>query len=258
MLTWLSGWLRDIIVIILLATFVDLMLPNRALTRYVKLVVSLFILLAILTPLVHLLKSDWNSAKMTAAIEELPEAVGAGRGLAVGSQPQLQEILAQGLKLKDEQLTQTVPEVESRIAQMIADDLHTADGDMLRNVKVTTQQLDNGELGIKQVELHLSSQPKVPDGEGHGAREPSIEEIQPVMPVNVNIELENNRETSFEGTVHNRSQQPPGPPQPTEQERAEAKAESAKVRYGEQLRNKWGIHEQQITVIYSDGSRNGE
>lgn len=58
MTAWLSGWLRDIVLIILLATFVDLLIPNNSLQRYVKVVVSLIILLTILSPVISFLKED--------------------------------------------------------------------------------------------------------------------------------------------------------------------------------------------------------
>lgn len=38
---WLSDWLKSIIMVILLATFVDILLPNQTMQRYVKTVISL-------------------------------------------------------------------------------------------------------------------------------------------------------------------------------------------------------------------------
>ncbi|MEK3881554.1 stage III sporulation protein AF [Paenibacillus sp. PL2-23] len=58
MIGWLSDWLRDIIAVILLAVLVELLLPNKAMQRYARLVVGLFILLTILSPLLRLLQED--------------------------------------------------------------------------------------------------------------------------------------------------------------------------------------------------------
>ncbi|WP_424766169.1 stage III sporulation protein AF [Paenibacillus sp. sgz302251] len=58
MVAWLSDWLRDIIAVILLAVFVELLLPNKAMQRYARLVVGLFILLTILSPILKLIQSD--------------------------------------------------------------------------------------------------------------------------------------------------------------------------------------------------------
>jgi stage III sporulation protein AF len=57
-MAWLSDWLRDIIAVILLAVFVELLLPNKAMQRYARLVVGLFILLTILSPILKLIQSD--------------------------------------------------------------------------------------------------------------------------------------------------------------------------------------------------------
>lgn len=61
MVAWLSDWLRDIIAIILLAVLVELLLPNKAMQRYARLVVGLFILLTILSPILKLVQSDIGS-----------------------------------------------------------------------------------------------------------------------------------------------------------------------------------------------------
>ena len=65
----LAAWLKQIIVVVLLATFIDLLLPNRTMQRYVKLVVSLFILMTILTPVMQLFGTSANLRMLAAAVE---------------------------------------------------------------------------------------------------------------------------------------------------------------------------------------------
>ncbi|WP_162848399.1 stage III sporulation protein AF [Paenibacillus nanensis] len=60
MIGWLSDWLRNIIAVILLAMLVELLLPNKAMQRYARLVVGLFILLTILSPILKLLQTDMS------------------------------------------------------------------------------------------------------------------------------------------------------------------------------------------------------
>jgi stage III sporulation protein AF len=67
-MAWLSDWLRDIIAVILLAVFVELLLPNKAMQRYARLVVGLFILLTILSPILKLIQSDFG-AKLDEGME---------------------------------------------------------------------------------------------------------------------------------------------------------------------------------------------
>ncbi|GAE31871.1 stage III sporulation protein AF [Halalkalibacter hemicellulosilyticus] len=54
----LTGWLTTIILIILLATILELMLPNSHMQRYVKLVVGLLLLVAMLQPLLSIFTED--------------------------------------------------------------------------------------------------------------------------------------------------------------------------------------------------------
>ncbi|MFX3633602.1 MAG: stage III sporulation protein AF [Candidatus Pristimantibacillus sp.] len=61
MVAWLSDWLRDIIAVIMLAVFMELLLPNKSMQRYARLVVGLLILLTILSPILRLLQGDFNS-----------------------------------------------------------------------------------------------------------------------------------------------------------------------------------------------------
>ncbi|MCR8843169.1 stage III sporulation protein AF [Paenibacillus sp. SC116] len=57
-MSWLSEWLKEIIMLILLAAFVDLLLPSAKMQRYVKLMLSLIILLALLSPIMKLFDKD--------------------------------------------------------------------------------------------------------------------------------------------------------------------------------------------------------
>ncbi|MFD1176246.1 stage III sporulation protein AF [Paenibacillus puldeungensis] len=57
-MSWLGEWLKELILIVLIAVFIDLLLPNRAMERYVKFVVSLLILLTMLSPVMRLFSGD--------------------------------------------------------------------------------------------------------------------------------------------------------------------------------------------------------
>jgi stage III sporulation protein AF len=70
---WLSDWLRDIIAVILLAVIVELLLPNKAMQRYARLVVGLFILLTILSPILKLIQSDIGT-KLDESMDEWSKA----------------------------------------------------------------------------------------------------------------------------------------------------------------------------------------
>ncbi len=58
---FLTEWISNIILLILLATILELLLPNSSLQRYVKMVVGLLLLVIILSPLLSILSKDVDS-----------------------------------------------------------------------------------------------------------------------------------------------------------------------------------------------------
>ncbi len=58
MLEWLSDWLKQILAVVLLASVVDLLMPGKSFHRYTRFVLGLLILLAMLGPVLKLLKDD--------------------------------------------------------------------------------------------------------------------------------------------------------------------------------------------------------
>ncbi|WP_456278328.1 stage III sporulation protein AF [Bacillus sp. AK128] len=63
---FLTGWIANIIVFILLATIVDMLLPNSNLQRYAKMVTGLLLIVIILTPLFKFFSYDFEEVLATA------------------------------------------------------------------------------------------------------------------------------------------------------------------------------------------------
>lgn len=62
---WISDWIRQIILIIFIATFIDLLLPNSSLERYVKLIMGLIIIVSILQPVLQLVLHEEKWSKFS-------------------------------------------------------------------------------------------------------------------------------------------------------------------------------------------------
>src|SRR5690625_3170395 len=60
MMTYVGEWITHIVLIILIASFIDLLLPNSTMRRYVKLVVGLLIIMFILSPILDLFRFDYE------------------------------------------------------------------------------------------------------------------------------------------------------------------------------------------------------
>ncbi|MGC5773419.1 stage III sporulation protein AF [Paenibacillus pabuli] len=124
---WLSSWLRELIMIVLLATFVDMLLPNRSMERYVKLVLSLLILLTLLSPITKLLRSD--------PVAELKRAMTAMDSPSDGSAT-LEQILAQGRKLQSNEQEQSLQWTAKELANVMKGQIEETTGERVQSVEV--------------------------------------------------------------------------------------------------------------------------
>ncbi|MDN4601680.1 stage III sporulation protein AF [Paenibacillus sp. F6_3S_P_1C] len=124
---WLSSWLRELIMIVLLATFVDMLLPNRSMERYVKLVLSLLILLTLLSPITKLLKSD--------PVGELKRAMTAMDSPSDGSAT-LEQILAQGKRLQSNEQEQSLQWTAKELANVMKGQIEETTGERVQSVEV--------------------------------------------------------------------------------------------------------------------------
>ncbi len=196
-MTWLGGWLRELILVVLMAAFVEMLLPGKSMERYARLVLSLLVLLTMLSPIVSLLKGD--------AAKELSVALGQQEqqgGLLSGSGPgagELEQILADGRRLaagtKEQGLQLAAEEVANQMQEQVAGSTG------LQGIKVTVK-LGLGKasgLGGEEVPVITAVTVSLPASAGKGQAggagagetdSPSGSEpirIEPVVPVQVQI-----------------------------------------------------------------------
>ncbi|MGM1020663.1 MAG: stage III sporulation protein AF [Bacillota bacterium] len=156
-MTWLGGWLKELVLIVLLASFIDMILPSRSMERYVKLVLSLLILLTLLSPVVRLLS--------TSPSELLGRAFNLQRQAETGkNEPTLEEILAKGSKLKQQQEQSSMQWAGQEVAKEIKGQLEQNTGLAIQSVQVTLAQMkqESSNLeagtGIQSVVVKLAKQ----------------------------------------------------------------------------------------------------
>ncbi|CAI6062722.1 hypothetical protein PAECIP112173_01855 [Paenibacillus sp. JJ-100] len=123
---WLSNWLQDLIMIVLLATFVDMLLPNRSMERYVKLVLSLLILLTLLSPITKLLRSD--------PVGELKRAMTAME--APQDEQTLEKILAQGKRMQASEQKESLKWTAKELANAMKGQIEETTGVKVQSVDV--------------------------------------------------------------------------------------------------------------------------
>ncbi|WP_019154466.1 stage III sporulation protein AF [Robertmurraya massiliosenegalensis] len=61
-MAFITEWITNIILFVLIATVIDLLLPNTSLQKYTKMVAGLLLITIIMSPLFKLLSSDFDAA----------------------------------------------------------------------------------------------------------------------------------------------------------------------------------------------------
>ncbi|WP_238192168.1 stage III sporulation protein AF [Paenibacillus sp. L3-i20] len=182
-MAWLSDWLRDIIAVILLAVLVELMLPNKAMQRYARLVIGLFILLTILSPILRLLQADM-SARLDAGMEIWNEQA-MERNVKM---PTLEEIQNRANEIRSKRNQEAAKLTKLALEEAMFKEIEKQTGNQVESVDVELTWKKQGqgdpvpEIGTITVSLKAQINR---DSEGQGNT--SVKEIAPVA---VNIEVE--------------------------------------------------------------------
>ncbi|MEK5464462.1 stage III sporulation protein AF [Paenibacillus sp. FSL R7-0210] len=197
-MSWLSSWLHELILVVLMAAFVEMLLPSKSMERYARLVLSLLVLLTMLSPIISLLKGD-ASKELTVAMQQQERNGGLLSG-AGGAPDSLDKILADGRMLAAGARDQSLKLAAEEIAGQMRDQIAGSTG--LGGVKVTVALAmgpnPNAPLGeevplISSVTVALPPEQSASGGavQGGGASSlPSAGPIQinPVEPVQVSLE----------------------------------------------------------------------
>lgn len=188
---WLSSWLKELIVIILLAAFVELLLPNQAFQRYVRTVIGLFLLTVLLSPLFQLFRRDWNAEELIreATIRQDQGAAiavsgNAGAGGGNGMQS-VESIMKDAERLSAENAKKARQLTEDQIEASIRTGLEERLGLTVRSVEVKLDEDKEGRVYAKEVAVRLSPDKPPPEPQQKGMK--PVEPIATVKPVTVDI-----------------------------------------------------------------------
>lgn len=222
-MAWLTLWLKKIILLVLLAAFLDLILPNTTLQRYVKMVMGLILLLTIISPVFALfsLSQDDLALRLDRYQQEL-------------NKPASVEWKKMTDKLMGQQNEQITAYVQAQVASAVKARIKADYGMEVADVTVVVDQ-KRGEPTLSRMELVIREAHESPDESGSQQVKP-ITPIKPVAPVEITI----------------------GEGQKQQQEIAvTAREENALMsRMASDLAEQWGLSKEQ--VIIKDESRESE
>ncbi|SFE93237.1 stage III sporulation protein AF [Paenibacillus algorifonticola] len=141
MVAWLGDWLHDIIAVIMLAVCTELLLPNKAMLRYTRLVIGLLVLLTLLSPLLRLLQGD-ITAGLSAGIQQW-EMSTAQRQVKM---PTLADIQRQAEDLKHKQQQQAANLTGSTLSKAMETAIVRYTGQTASSVEVKLKWIKEGDV----------------------------------------------------------------------------------------------------------------
>ncbi|MDF2669536.1 MAG: spoIIIAF [Paenibacillus sp.] len=249
MIAWMSDWLKQIIIVIMLAAFVDLLLPNNGLQRYVRTVLGLFILLTLLTPLFSLFQKSFDPGKLTASVEQLPSLMGIASKESVGAAKMkpLESVLQEGNQIRTVNEQQTVQLLEARLSSELKSSIETINGVSVKNVSVEIQSDNNGKPYIHKMQAILynidgainvsKDQPLKKEEESKSSMQP----VNPVKPVQIQVlvgDVQAGAKSAQETA-----------------ERLKQSEQEAKTRIYELLTQQWQLKRDQAQLYYESEQR---
>lgn len=186
MIEAISLWLQKIILLVLLATVLDMLLPNSSIQRYVKFVMSLLILLSMISPIIVLFQKDLSAEKIALRIMNY------GDSSSEKGWTQLKQYSEKLVRENDEEAGRFV---KGQLESLIQAKVEEQYGVKVQSVHVVIDQELNKEQSypvISSVQLILD---KDIQDTGRGAGGASSQ-IQPVEPVTINVSGESSSKTS--------------------------------------------------------------
>jgi stage III sporulation protein AF len=226
MMDWLSGWLRSIISIILLAAIVDLLLPNKAMQRYARLVVGLIVLLTILSPLIRLFAGNFNDR-----VEDSLNAWERSGASSSVQMPTLQQISKEAQRLSSERQRQAAVLTERELALAMAQEIDSRLGSKGTAAMV---RLSDDTKSIASVIVTLAS----PSDEQREKQEDEAD-VSTIQPVDIAVSVTVDEVASTSGSSHDDNEK--------DEEQAVVTAEQ-KIVIEQALRQGWGVVPKQIQI----------
>jgi stage III sporulation protein AF len=270
---WLAGWLREIIFIVLIAVFIDLLLPNRAMERYVRFVVSLLILLTLISPIMRFFSAD--------AKDQLEAAFSTSwDGLESHSQVQSTEaILQQGEKLREKQESEALAWAGEEAARQMKQQIERSTGQQVERVtvKLKTKPTDKSGAGgvaplaaepvisaVEVVMAQVKSEEQIAKA-GEAGRGPGVS-IAPVEKIKISVntsdsgktkDAEEESEAQNQAVMAGTLEEPMGEngsggEGKTVASDAEPAADRLVSQIEDLLQENWGVDREAITVLRAE------
>lgn len=185
-MAYIGEWVKHIVLLILMATFLDLILPNSSMRKYVKLVVGFLLILLILSPILQLFKLDQDRLLLT--IDQILEKK--NRPLTLQMEQEQSRIkVGQDQAIIDEVIVKWSEEIKVGIEK---------DFDVVVQLVTLDLQRSGDQIDIHELTLQIEQIPKKESeseqGKDQEGKSPStVKGVEPIQPVMIQINDSRNK-----------------------------------------------------------------
>ena len=158
MIEFLSSWAQGIIVAVIIATLIEMILPNNSSKKYVKVVIGMYILFTIVSPIIKKLGgkdinlNTINIEKYERQISKSDNTI--SRKFEENNTRSIKDIYASNLKADiSAKLKEKGYEIDTSDIQIKDDENYTIEKITLKLIKMEQKQEKNNEIVINTVEI---------------------------------------------------------------------------------------------------------
>lgn len=147
MIAFMTVWIKSIIFVVLFASFLELLLPNNSMQRFVRVIMGLFIMLAILNPVLAVIERQTTTDQLPVLATRIDSNLAtADVLLAANNVAEKREQLARNLYVRDlsKQIRATVMAING-----------VADAKVTVSIETNTPQISKGMDKIKNVVVYI-------------------------------------------------------------------------------------------------------
>lgn len=210
-MTWLASWIQQLILVVIMATFLELLLPNNAMQRYVRLVMGFVILLLIVSPILTVIKRDWSvnaffaseDTRSAAGMASLPEIEERTRALQEKQQVWIEETVQSRLEQEiTAEIEKEFPLEVEGLTVLLADEGHDAEKG-IQHIALAIARKDERANRVEPVEPVRITLPGTSGDDDEPADEmhpsPHVKEIREAIARKWDVPLENITITTVKG-----------------------------------------------------------
>lgn len=162
---FLTGWLKNIILVVLFANFIDLILPSEKIGRYVRVVISFIIMLVILNPILSIFNQDLyqfdlsfleeerpSFAQIVADGERLRNEAEINKGYKKSLKEQIKALLKLNKDLERIEIEVDLSEKQEIKQLVITIDKETIDKEKIKNLIKAFYMVDKKNIEVKSID----------------------------------------------------------------------------------------------------------